>query len=92
MYNAYRSMVIGGQFARANARRGALRLFLALLRREEQNGFLKMFGILGLVRLVAKTAVAAINAPPTTAPQVSAMDSFRDELRFFLDVGGISVL
>lgn len=89
-------MWIGGQFASANANLGALRLFLEfelLFLSEGQNGFFSILGIRRLVRLVRITAVAAMKAPPpTTAPQARPTDTLREELRFFLDDGGMSVL
>lgn len=89
-------MWMGGQFANANASLGVLRLFLEFALpclNEGQNGFLSKFGILRRVRLVRRTAVAAMKAPPpTTAPHANPTDTRIEELRFFLDDGGMSVL
>lgn len=88
------SICIGGQLAKPNANRGALRLFLALelFLRECRNDFFNMLGTRLLVRLVTSTAVAAMNAPPpTSAPQASPKDTLIDEFRFFREDGGVSV-
>lgn len=89
-------MCIGGQFARARASLGVLRLFLELelpCRKDGQNGFFSTFGILRLVFLVRRTTVAAINAPPPTrAPQARPTETLKDEFLFFLDDGGMSLL
>lgn len=96
IFETYRSMCIGGQFASASANLGALRLFLELelpCLNEGQNGFFSILGILRRVFLVSKTTVAAMNAPPpTSAPQASPTDTLREEFLFFLEDGGVSVL
>lgn len=93
MCYTYRSICIGGQLASAKARRGALRLFLALeFLREGQNGFLNNAGILLRVRFVSITAIAAIKSPPPTrAPQARPTDTRSEEFLFFLEYGGFSV-
>lgn len=91
----YRSICIGGQLARARASRGVRLLFLVceLCLSDGQNGFFSMLGMRRLVRLVRRIAVAAMNAPPPTrAPHASPTETLREELRFFLDDGGRSVL
>lgn len=86
-------MCIGGQFASASARRGALRLFRAfeLLLKDGQNGFFSNAGILLLVFLVSSIAVKATKAPPpTNALHASPTDTLIDEFRFLRDDGGRS--